>query len=170
MLTPAERRQWNRLRSQMARIQKQMDAISRGKPKRNSFRDAPTMPESPRARARVGVGSRVTLNVRPKQEGVFTVTKVIPHTQWGIPYLRVRRSDGLVMQVPVTAVRSAKNGVELYAVTYREQKKGDRKPHLYEHVFAEGGGARPVLDYDGRDLQIQRGRSNYFVKDGWIHK
>jgi len=124
----------------------------------------------------IRVGSRVTLvhvrNWRTGRQvtGVFTVVKRYPSGE-----IEVKNSAGTRYQIPDTHVRLAKNAltpggnVELHAVTYKEKKKGDDRPELYEHVFGEEGGRKPRLAFDGRDLDIKRAGSRYTVKDGWIH-
>lgn len=115
----------------------------------------------------IRVGSRVTVSNFP---GVFTVTRVLQNGR-----LHLRRSDGARVNAPMSGVRAAKNpmtptnprGVELHAVTYKEQKRGDKSPKLYEHEFE--GRTKPKLAYDGRNLKIKRAGSRYSVKDGWIH-
>ena len=117
--------------------------------------------ENPRRRS--ALGAPVTLNLRPAQRGVFKVTKVLPGGR-----LHVRRSDGLVINVPASAVRPAGNPwpVELHSVTYRERKRGDGRPELYEHEFE---GRKPRLSVRGGNLNIRRAGSRYRVRDGWIH-
>jgi hypothetical protein len=124
----------------------------------------------------IRVGSRVTLvHVRNWKTGrpvtgVFTVVK-----QFSDGEIQVRNSGGTTYRIPPTHVRMAKNAltpggnVKLHAVTYKERKKGDGRPELYEHVFGEEGGKKPRLAFDGRDLDIKRAGSRYTVKDGWIH-
>jgi hypothetical protein len=109
------------------------------------------------------VGDRVTLNVKPAMPGVFTIMA----SSGG--RVVARRSDGLTINAPATAVRSARNPwpVELHSVVYKERKPGDGRPHLYEHEFGEGGGPKPRLAWDGRKLKIQGGRAT--VRKGWIH-
>jgi len=55
-------------------------------------------------------------------------------------------------------------GRELYALAYVEQKPGDRKPHIYEHVFE---GRRPRVVMRGGKLRLEGGSQH--TKDGWIH-
>lgn len=120
-----------------------------------------------RRESAIRVGSRVTVQGFP---GVFTVMRVLQNGR-----LHARRSDGAKVNAPLSGVRAARNpmeptsahGVELHAVTYKEQKRGDKSPKLYEHEFE--GRAKPRLRYDGRDLKIKRAGSRYTVKDGWIH-
>jgi hypothetical protein len=112
----------------------------------------------------IAVGSRVTLDLRPARPGVYTVSKVLPGGR-----LHVRNAHGLVLNVPRSAVRSAGNPwpVELHSVAYKEQKAGDKRPEIWEHVFE---GEKPRLAYDGKNLRIVRAGSQYYVRNGWIHR
>jgi hypothetical protein len=65
------------------------------------------------------------------------------------------------------SVRKKKNPagtVPLYALSYVEQKEGDRKAHVYEHVFE---GKRPRVRMRGGRLELVGG--SQYTKDGWIH-
>lgn len=68
---------------------------------------------------------------------------------------------------PKRAKRSKrKRNPPAYAVAYIEQKPGDARPHVYEHVFAK---PRPELRIKGRDVTIVRKNSRYTTRDGWIY-
>jgi hypothetical protein len=107
------------------------------------------------------VGMPVTVNTRPAQRGVFTITKLLPKGR-----VHVRRQDGLVLNAPTDCLRLLNPWpVELEAVVYREAK-GSGKRASYEHTFE---GKRPRLTWDGKNLRIARSGSRYRVDGGWIH-
>ena len=56
------------------------------------------------------------------------------------------------------------HSVPLVALAYEEQKPGDRKPHVYEHVFE---GRRPRVVMRGGKLRLEGG--SQYTKAGWIH-
>lgn len=60
--------------------------------------------------------------------------------------------------------RNPGGSVPLVALAYEEQKEGDRKPHVYEHVFE---GRRPRVVMRGGKLALVGG--SQFTKEGWIH-
>lgn len=122
-----------------------------------------SLPSERRRASGLALGERVTVNLKPAVAGVFAVSKILRGGRY-----HVRRSDGLELNVPATALRSAANPwpVELHSVTYRERKGGDGRAELYEHEFE---GTRPRLAFDGRNLKIARAGSRYTVRKGWIH-